>query len=644
MPATEHLPRALGPYRLQDRLGEGGMGVVHLARDPEGRPVAVKVLRALGGTEGANARRRLAREVETMRRVRSPYVAEVLDADVTGEYPYIVTRYVPGPTLDEMVRERGPLSGPGLRRLAHGIAEALTAIHAAGVVHRDLKPGNVMLTDDRPIVIDFGIAQAGDATRLTQTGLVMGTPGYLAPEVIEGEPSSSASDVHSWGSTMTFAATGRLPFGGGSYETIFYRIVSGRADLTGVPAPLVPLISAALARDPSHRPSASWLSAHASALDMSPAAIASYAPTSTYAGPPPPGSPPPGSALPGAPVRQPTFTPTAAAGSARAGSALPGSALPGSALPGAALAGSALPPSALAPPIPRAAAPQAAPQRAAAAPPAPKQAARDVADLLPPVEDMPPPRPAAQPGAPGPWGPQGPRPAVPGPRDQRDPRDPADQRDQRGPRDQRPPSRPNTAAGLAFMVAAIALTVVLPVAGLIAALAVITLLRAADRAQSRLAVRRSVYGPRASDLVVVLVSAPLTVARALLTEIFMAPLALVAGTAAYGLAVVFTHSMNMPRAGACAAAAVVAWYGIGPGSGRPRRQLNRMAGAVARTPASAAAVALVVWGVAAAAVLFAWSQPPYYWPATEPHLPWHWPGLHNVIMSASHWLLAHIRL
>ena len=274
MPATDHLPRTLGPYRLQDRLGEGGMGVVHLARDPEGRAVAVKVLHPLG-TEGVNARRRLAREVETMRRVRSPYVAEVLDADVTGEFPYIVTRFVTGPTLDEMVRTRGPLSGPGLRRLGHGMAEALTAIHAAGVVHRDLKPGNVMLSDDRPIVIDFGIAQAGDATRLTQTGLVMGTPGYLAPEVIEGEPSSPASDVHSWGSTMAFAATGHLPFGGGSYETIFYRIISGRADLSGVPAPLVPLISAALARDPSHRPSASWLSAQAVALDMS-AATATY--------------------------------------------------------------------------------------------------------------------------------------------------------------------------------------------------------------------------------------------------------------------------------------------------------------------------------------------------------------------------------
>ena len=240
-------------------------------------------------TESANARLRLAREVETMRRVRSAFVAEVLDADVTGEFPYIVTRYVPGPTLEAMVRSRGPLSGSGLRRLAYGTAEALTAIHAAGVVHRDLKPGNVMLTDDRPVVIDFGIAQSPDATRLTQTGLVMGTPGYLAPEVIEGEPSSPASDIHSWGATMAYAATGRQPYGGGgdSFQTIFYRIVSGRADLSGVPAPLVPLLSAALARDPAHRPSASWLSAQASALDLSavgPAATAVRRPAAVLTG------------------------------------------------------------------------------------------------------------------------------------------------------------------------------------------------------------------------------------------------------------------------------------------------------------------------------------------------------------------------
>jgi Protein kinase domain len=580
MPATEHLPRSLGPYRLQDRLGAGGMGVVHLARDPEGRPVAVKVLHPLGG-EGVNARRRLAREVETMRRVRSPYVAEVLDADVTGEFPYIVTRFVAGPTLDEMVRTRGPLSGPGLRRLAHGMAEALTAIHAAGVVHRDLKPGNVMLTDDRPIVIDFGIAQAGDATRLTQTGLVMGTPGYLAPEVIEGEPSSSASDVHSWGSTMAFAATGHLPFGGGSYETIFYRIISGRADLTGVPAPLVPLISAALARDPSHRPSASWLSSQAIALDMS-------AP-----GPPP------------AAVYNGAGTVTQH--------------------PGAAAVIPAVPAAAPRPPGP------------ARALPAPKQAARDVADLLPPVS-YPPARnqqKQSYQGQAGQWGPQGPRPAAPAaPAGRAAPAPPAG----------RPAASPNTAAGLALMVALVALTVVLPVAGLIASLAVITLLRAADRAQSKLAVRRSVRGPRASDLVVVLVTAPLTVARALLTEILMAPLAIVVGAAAYGLAVVLTHSMDMPRAGAYAAAAVVAWYGLGPGSGRPRRQLNRMAGAIARTRMSAAAIALAVWALAVAAVLFATSQTPYYWPTLALPIPGHLPSLHHLIVSSSHWLLSNTHL
>ena len=197
-------------------------------------------------------------------------------------------------------------------------------------------------------------------------------------------------------------------------------------------------------------------------------------------------------------------------------------------------------------------------------------------------------------------------------------------------------------AGLALMVAAVALTVVLPVAGLLASLAVITLLRAADRAQSKLAVRRSVRGPRASDLLVVLVTAPLTVARALLTEVLMAPLAIIVGAAAYGLAVVFTHSMNMPRAGAYAAAAVVAWYGLGPGSGRPRRQLNRMAGAVARTRTSAAAIALSVWALAVAAVLLASSQTPYYWPAVTLHLPGHLPGLHSLITSASHWLLRNI--
>jgi hypothetical protein len=189
--------------------------------------------------------------------------------------------------------------------------------------------------------------------------------------------------------------------------------------------------------------------------------------------------------------------------------------------------------------------------------------------------------------------------------------------------------------GFAIMIAAAALTVVLPVAGLLASLAVITLLRAADRAQDTLTTRRSMHGPKASDLVYVLVMSPLTVIRALLTEVFIAPLALIAGAVAYGATVVLTHSASTPRAGAYAAAAVVAWYGIGPGSARPRRQLNRMAGAVARTRLTSSVTVLAAWALAVAAVLFAASQAPYYWPMINPHLP----GLHSLVSSAANWLL-----
>ena len=351
------------------------MGVVHLAQDPVGNLVAIKVLHPWHplGAEEATARRRLAREVETMRRVHSPFVAEVLDADVTGEFPYIVTRYVRGPTLEEMVRSRGPLSGGGLRRLAFGTAEALTAIHAAGVVHRDLKPSNVMLTDDRPVVIDFGIAQAGDSTRLTQTGLVMGTPGYLAPEVIEGRPSSPASDVHSWGATMAYAATGLPPCGGGSYETIFYRIVSGRADLDGVPAPLLPLLSSALSKDPAHRPAADWLSTQAGALDLPAMNMSSLAESPTK------------TAVPnGANVAAPANNGNNAKAGNNANNANNGKNDRKSKKRAAKALGAAYP--------------------------APKQAARDVADLLPPVGYAPFPPPGA-PGAPAPAAARPPMPA-----------------------------------------------------------------------------------------------------------------------------------------------------------------------------------------------------------------------------------------
>ncbi len=216
-------------------------------------------------------------------------------------------------------------------------------------------------------------------------------------------------------------------------------------------------------------------------------------------------------------------------------------------------------------------------------------------------------------------------------------------------------------AGLAVMITAVALTVMLPVAGLLLSLGAITLLRAADRAQSTLAVRRSVRGPRPSDLLMVVVTAPLAVARALFTEALMAPLALLAAAATYVVAVAVVPSLALPRAGAYAAAAIVAWYGIGPGSRRPRRQLDRMAGAVARAPWSAPMIALAVWALAIGVAILAVSQTPYYWPVMNPHLPTlhGWPSitphlnrlhhlgaprlplLPSLVSSATNWLSRH---
>ncbi|GAA1006330.1 hypothetical protein Aple_078040 [Acrocarpospora pleiomorpha] len=248
----------LGPYRLLRRLGEGGMGVVHLALDPHGRQVAVKVLRPeVAGDD--TARRRLSREVETMRRVRNRHIAEVVDADVTGQRPYIVTRYVPGRPLDEIVKQDGALPVEGLLKVAAGVAEALAAVHAAGVIHRDLKPGNVLMLDGEPVLIDFGIAQAVDATRLTQTGMFIGTPGYLAPEIIEGHEAGPEVDVHAWAGTLLYAATGLPPFGKGTLEMIFFNITSGKANVEGAPQVMQPVLRAALQRDPARRPKAAEL-------------------------------------------------------------------------------------------------------------------------------------------------------------------------------------------------------------------------------------------------------------------------------------------------------------------------------------------------------------------------------------------------
>ncbi|WP_214104635.1 serine/threonine-protein kinase [Acrocarpospora catenulata] len=272
MAATE-APERIGPYRLLRRLGEGGMGVVHLGLDGGDREVAVKVLHPHVASD-LKARDRLTREVETMRRVRSPRVAEVLDADLVGATPYIVTRFAPGRTLEQQVLEDGPLGGRDLVRLARGLCEALVAIHAADVIHRDLKPANVMLVEDtpgafQPLVIDFGIAHLVNATRLTQTGMFVGTPGYLAPEIIRDTEITQAADVHALAATVFFAATGQPPFGTGTFEVVCYNILEGKAKVELAPAWLRGWLRLALATDVGARPTAAALHRLARGLDPS---------------------------------------------------------------------------------------------------------------------------------------------------------------------------------------------------------------------------------------------------------------------------------------------------------------------------------------------------------------------------------------
>lgn len=248
----ESVPR-VGHYRLLAKIGEGGMGVVHLAQAPDGSRVALKVLRPhiVGDDE---ARERLAREVASLRRVTSPRVAEVLDADPWGETPFVATRYIPGLSLHEHVRQEGPITGRDLAYLAIGLVEAVIAVHQVGVLHRDIKPSNVLLEGRAPVLIDFGLARLAEDPRLTQTGWLLGTPGYLAPEILYGDDATTASDVHSWAATVVFAATGRPPFGTGPAMAIMDRVRRGEHDLSQVPPALAPLVRSCLAPDPADRP------------------------------------------------------------------------------------------------------------------------------------------------------------------------------------------------------------------------------------------------------------------------------------------------------------------------------------------------------------------------------------------------------
>ena len=253
-------PAAVGPHRLLARLGQGGMGTVFLAVSPDERAVAVMVLR--DPVVDADARRRFRHELAALRRVRGPHLVEVLDADVEADVPYLATRFVPGRRLDELVVEQGPLEPGALRLLARGLADALATLHEAGVVHRDLTPGNVLVVDGSPQVIDLGLATAADVTALTRTGLVVGTPGYLAPEQVTGGAVTPAVDVHAWGATVAFAGTGRPPFGTGRPEAVLYRIVHEQPDLDGLPDDLHRLVEDAMTPDPRRRPAAGELLQH----------------------------------------------------------------------------------------------------------------------------------------------------------------------------------------------------------------------------------------------------------------------------------------------------------------------------------------------------------------------------------------------
>ncbi|MEU5320461.1 serine/threonine-protein kinase [Streptomyces sp. NPDC021056] len=253
-------PSHIGPYRLIARLGAGGMGRVYLCRGEDGRTVAVKLVRT-EVAEQDEFRRRFTREVAAARRVSGEWTAGVLDADTEAELPWVATEYVPGPTLRAVVRGGfGPLPSASAHVLAHRLAQALQAVHGAGLVHRDLKPSNILLTVDGPRVIDFGIARALDATSdstITPAGSLLGTPEFMSPEQVRGERVTPASDVFALGSALVYAATGRSPFQGegtGAAHAMMFRIAYEDPDLSGVPEAIADLIRECLAKNPAERP------------------------------------------------------------------------------------------------------------------------------------------------------------------------------------------------------------------------------------------------------------------------------------------------------------------------------------------------------------------------------------------------------
>jgi hypothetical protein len=413
-----------------------------------------------------------------------------------------------------------------------------------------------MIANGEPVVIDFGIAQVPDSTRLTQTGMFMGTPGYLAPEVIEGNPSGPASDVHSWGATLAFAATGRPPFGTGAFETIFYRIVNGQPDLTGFPAPLLSLVQQALSRDPARRPDTADLCRRTAALDPSslvPATAAAAGAAPLFA----PGTVadrPGSSALANGrarigPAAPPATTPLAAGNGSAAGNPA------GSGLADGRIAGRG------------------------------GRVADDYRDVLPPVRYPPP-------GVPPPSGQGAGAAAAKG--------------------SSRSPAGPLLVA--TSVAAAVVISVVYPVAGTIAALAALIGLRAADRTVRRLSRRRSQRGARAGDVLLAAVTFPPALVWSVVRSVLLAPIALAAAVVVAAIAVAAAPHHPIVYACAYGAGALVAFYGLGPGSGGSRRPVRSLFDAVACTPARSAIAFVALAAVVVAAVVVAGSHPPFFWP------------------------------